>query len=167
MQIQDGLRLAVGELPRRDQAFLGFLGRFAAADQLDDVVEVFESFLEAEQDVLALFRFAQIELRPAPHDIHAVLDEELEQLNQAEFARLASDDREQDHPERLLHLRVLEEIIEDELRFLAALDLDDDAHSFAGRFIAHIRDAIDLLGLHQFGDALDQLRLVHLVRDLE
>src|SRR2546426_5211833 len=50
-------------------------------------------------------------------------------------------------------------------RFFTALQLDDDAHAFARGFIAHIGDAFELLGLRQFGDALDQPRLVHLVRN--
>ena len=80
----------------------------------------------------------------------------LMQRNQAQFARLAAHDRQQDHAERFLHLRVLEKIVENELRFFAALEFDDDAHAFAGGFVAHVGDAFDLLGLHQFGDALDQ-----------
>ena len=38
--------------------------------------------------------------------------------DQAQLARLAGDDGQQDHAERFLHLRVLEKIIEDELRLL-------------------------------------------------
>ena len=76
-----------------------------------------------------------------------------------------ADDGQQDHAEGFLHLGVLEEIVEDELRFLAALQLDDDAHAFAGGFVAHVGDAFDLFGLHEFGDALDQLGFVDLVRD--
>ena len=58
---------------------------------------------------------------------------------------------------------MLEEVVEDDLRFFAALDFDDDAHAVAVGFVAHVGDAFDLLVLHQFGDALDQARLVHLV----
>ena len=86
--------------------------------------------------------------------------------NQAEFARLSGDDGEQDHAEGFLHLGVLEEIVQDELGFLAALEFHDDAHAFAGRFVAHVGDAFDFLGLHELGDALDELGLVHLVGNL-
>ena len=85
-----------------------------------------------------------------------MIEEQLDHRNQAQFARLAGDDGQQDHAERFLHLRLLEKIVEDELRFLAALDFDDDAHAFARRFVANVGDAFDLFGLHQFGDALDQ-----------
>src|SRR5208282_5458894 len=40
-----------------------------------------------------------------------------------------------------------------------------DAHAFAGRFVADVRDAFDLFGLHQFGNAFNQLGLVDLVRN--
>ncbi len=84
-----------------------------------------------------------------------MLDEQLDHRDQAQLARLPADDGEQDHPERFLHLRELEKIVEDELRFLAALQLDDDAHAFARGFIAHAGNAFEFFDLHQFGNALD------------
>ena len=90
----------------------------------------------------------------------------LQQLQQAELARLAADDREQDHAERFLHLRVFVEMVEDELRLFVALHLDHDAHAFAIAFVANIGNAFDLLVLDQLGDVLDQTRLVHLIRQL-
>ena len=59
----------------------------------------------------------------------------------------------------------LNKIVEDELGFFAALELDDDAHAFAGRFVAHIGDAFEFFGLHQLGDALDEAGFVDLVGD--
>src|ERR1035437_4022741 len=166
LQIEDGLRLAFAEFPGLHQTFARFPRGFAAADQLDDVVQVFERFLEAEQDMLALFGLAQVELRAPAHDFDAVLNEQLQQRQQAQFARLSIYNREQDHPERFLHLRELEEVVQNNLRFSAALHFDDDAHAFAVGFVAHVGDAFDLLVLHQLGDALDQARLVDLVRYL-
>jgi hypothetical protein len=60
-----------------------------------------------------------------------VLDKELDQRNEAEFARLAADDGEQDHAEGFLHLGMLEKIVQDELGFLAAFQFDDDAHALS------------------------------------
>ena len=180
LQIQNCLRLAVGEsggcaaacvlvwLMRPanvhgHQCFFGFLGRFAAANELDDFVEMIESDLEADQDVLALFGFAQIVLRSAAHHFDAVLDEKLDQLDQSELARLARDDGEQDHAERFLHLRLLEEMIQDELRLFVALHFDDDAHAVAIGFVANVADALNFLVLHQIGDVSDKPRFVHLI----
>ena len=48
----------------------------------------------------------------------------------------------------------------------AALQLDDDAHAVLVGLVAQLRDALDQLAAHQVGDALEQPRLVHLVRQL-
>src|SRR6266853_96865 len=165
LQIENGLRLAFGELPGLHQSFARVIGRLAAADQLDDVVQMFESFPEAEQDVLALFGLAQLELRAPPYDFDAVFDEQFQQRQQTQLARLPVHNREQDHPERFLHLRELEEVVQNNFRFFTALHFDDDAHAFAVGFIAHVGDAFDLFRLHQLGDALDQARLVDLIRN--
>ncbi len=99
------------------------------------------------------------------YHFHAVFDEELDHRDQAQLARLAGDDGEQDHAEGFLHLGMLEEIVENELGLFAALQFDDDAHAFAGGFVAHVGDAFDFLGLDKFGDAFDEARLVDLIRD--
>src|SRR4029077_10425228 len=68
--------------------------------------------------------------------------------------------------ETVLELRVLVEVVEYDLRRLAALDVDDDAHAFAVGLVAHVADAVDALLAHELGDLLDHTRLVDLVRDL-
>ena len=45
------------------------------------------AMLIAEQDVLALLRLAQLVLRAAPHHVDAVLDEEVQQVEQAQLGR--------------------------------------------------------------------------------
>ncbi len=104
-----------------EQVFLGFGAAAAATDDAYNVVEVVEGDLVADQDVLALFGFAQLEDGAAANHFHAVFDEQLDHRNQAEFARLACDDGEQDHAEGFLHLGVLEQIVENELGLFAAL----------------------------------------------
>ena len=68
-------------------------------------------------------------------------------------------------PKLDLQLRVLVEVVEDDLRHLAALQLDDDAHAVAIGLVAQVGDAFDRLLAHQIGDPLDQLRLVDLIRE--
>src|SRR5260221_7096423 len=113
--------------------------------------------------MFALAGFAQLVDRAAPHDFDAMLDEQLDERDKAELAWLTADDGQQDHAEGFLHLRVLEKVVEDQLRFFAALDFDDDAHAFARGFVAHVPDAVDFFVLHQFGDALDELGFVDLI----
>ena len=44
-----------------------------------------------------------------------------------------------------------------------ALQVDDDAHAVAIRFVTQVGNSLDLLGAHHFGDALEELGLVQLV----
>ncbi len=100
------------------------------------------------------------------NDLATEVDEVLDHLQQAEHPRPRIDDAEHDDAERLLQLRVLVEVVEDDLFDLAALQLDDHAHAVAIGLVAKIRDAFDRLVAHEIGDALQQLRLVDLVGDL-
>ena len=49
-------------------------------------------------------------------------------------------------------------------RFFVALHFDDDAHSVAVAFVANIGDAFDFLVVDELGDVLDEIFLVHLIR---
>ncbi len=85
---------------------------------------------------------------------------------QAQLARLSGDDGQQDHAERFLHLGVLEEVLENNLRLFVALHFDDDAHAVAVAFVANVGDAFDLFVLDQVGDVFDQARFVDLIGEL-
>ncbi len=87
-------------------------------------------------------------------------------VHQAQLARLPVDDRQHDHAEIHLKLRVLVQIVQNHFGLLAALQLEDDAHAVAIALVANFRDAFDLLLVHQPGRCLDQPGLVHLVRNL-
>ena len=69
-------------------------------------------------------------------------------------------------PKLDLQRRVLVEVVQHDLRHLAALQLDDDPHAVAVGFVAQVGDALDRLLAHQVGDPLDQLRLVDLIGNL-
>ena len=55
----------------------------------------------------------------------------------------AVDHGQEDHAERFLHRGVLEELVEHDLRFGAALQFDHDAHAVAVAFVADVADAVD------------------------
>src|SRR4051794_32056372 len=101
-------------------------------------------------------RFAEIELSSAANDLAAKFDEMLEDLLEVENLRLAVDDRDVDDAERRLHRRQLVEFVEDDLRDRVAFQLDDDAHSFAVRFVADLGDAVKALFVDELGDLFDQ-----------
>ena len=127
-----------------------------------------ERDLVAEQDVLALPRLAQQVGGAAAHHIDAMIDEVADGIRQRQLPRLAVDHREEDHGEALLHLRVLVELVQHDLRFGAALQPDHDAHAVAVALVAELiaRDVGDHAVVHQVGDALDELHLVYLVGNL-
>ena len=146
-----------------DQIFAGVGAVRAGANDGDDVVEVIERREIAFEDVLAVFRFLQQVSGAAADDVDAVLDEVFDGLDQAHFAGLSVDHRQQDHGETFLHLGVLEELVEHDLGLGAALEFDDDAHAVAIAFVANVGDVFDVLVVDQLGDAFDQDRLVHLI----
>ena len=148
-----------------DQVLAGIRAIGTATNDRDHVVEVIERDPVAFQNVLAVFRLLQQERRTPAHHVNAVIDEVLDRLHQAHLLRLVVDDGQEDHAEARLHVRVLVELVEHDLRFRAALQFDHDAHAVAIGFVAHVADVVDDLVVHQFGDALDQRRLVHLVRN--
>src|ERR1700689_2444882 len=185
LQLEDGVGLAGGERLFRielgraaggvnvdflaaeveHQIFAGVGAVGAAANDGDDVVEMIEGGQVAFENVLAVFRLLQQVGGAAADHVDAVLDEILDGLNQAQLAGLSVDDRQQNHRKTLLHLGVLEELVQNDLWFCSALQLDDDAHAVAVGFVANVGDVFDLFVVHQRRDALDQIRLVHLVRN--
>src|SRR5712664_4458588 len=75
-----------------EQVFLGIYAAGRTADNANHVVEMVQGDLIAEQNVFALFRFLQLENRPAPDYVDAVLDEHFDHRDQAQFARLSAND---------------------------------------------------------------------------
>ena len=115
--------------------------------------------------MFALARLAQFVLGAAADHFHAVVDEKLDHVHQAQLARLAVDDGEHDDAETDLQLRVLIEVVEHHLGLFAALQLHHDAHAVAVAMVHHVGDAFDALLIDHGGDLFQQLRLIHLVRD--
>ena len=58
------------------------------------------------------------------------------------------------------------ELVQHDVGIGVALQFDDEAHAVAVALVAHVGDALDELLADAFGDALLQLRLVHLIRHL-
>ena len=58
---------------------------------------------------------------------------------------------------------MLEQLIQDDLRFAAALEFDHDAHAVAIAFIADIAYVVDNLVIDELGHALDQTLLAYLI----
>ncbi len=158
--------LLAGEVLEEIFAGVGAAGRLA--DDLDDVVEVVEGDLVAEEDVLAVAGLAEEEGGAAADDFGAVIEEGADGGVEREFLGLAVVDGQEDHAEGLLHLGVLVELVEDDLVLGSALEADDDAHAVAVGLVAEFvaGDVGDDAFVDELGDALDELGLVDLVGDL-
>ena len=121
---------------------------------------------QAFEDVRPRLRPPELVARPARHHLELVGDVVPQGLPVGERPRHAVDERNQVHPETLLHLGVLVEVVEDDLGYGLALQFDHDAHAVAVRLVAQIGDVLQLAVLDQLGDLLEQIALVDLVRDL-
>ena len=166
LQVEDGLGLDFAQRELRHQAAAGFRGVLRRADQLDDRIQIIQGNLVTEQEVFPLTSFPQVVLGAAADHVRAVVIKDFEGFGQSQHARLPDVDRQQDHPEARLHLGLLVEIVQDHFGLLAALQLENDAHSVAVALVADVGDAFDLLVLDQLGGPLDQPRLVDLIRNL-
>ena len=144
----------------------GLLRVVGRPDELDDLVDVVDGDLQTFEDVLPVARLGEVELAPAYDDPQPVSDEVLQHLAQRHDLRLAVDERQQDGAERRLHLRVLVQAVQHDVRHRVALELDHDAHAVAVGLVAHVADLGELLVAHQPRDLLDEARLVHHERDL-
>ena len=107
---------------------------------------------------------AQVVNRAARDDLAAVAQECSSISLSDEQLRLAVDERHHVDAEHGLERRLREEVVEHHFGDFAALELDDDAHAVLVGLVAQVGDAVDFLVARQLGDALDQPRLVHLVR---
>src|SRR3569833_2307971 len=164
LHVQDGLRLDLVDLQELHQAGLRLGRRRRPADQRDDLVDAVEGLEEAAQDVGALLGLAQQEARAADDDVDLVVDPVPDELGQAERARHALDQREHVRAEGLLQLRVLVEVVEDDLGDRVALEHDDEPLArTAGGFVADVGDPGDLPFLDLFRDLQREVVRVDLV----
>jgi hypothetical protein len=149
-----------------EQALPGDRRGLGRLDQLDDLVDVGQRHRQAFEDVAAFARLAQIEHGAPRHHFAAVTQEGVEHFPQVEQARLAIDQRHHVHAEGVLHLRLLVQVVEDDVGVLAALELNVDPHARLVGFVTQVSNALDLLVAHQLADLDQQVGLVHLVRQL-
>jgi len=88
------------------------------------------------------------------------------QLAQVAQLGAAVDQRHHVDAEGVLQLRLLVQVVEHHLGHFAALELDHHPHARFVALVLDVADALELLLVDEFGDALEQRLLVHLVRDL-
>ena len=127
-----------------------------------------EGDLVAEEEVLAVAGLGEEEGGAAADDVAAMVEEGADGGVERELLGLAVMDGQEDHGERLLHLGVLVELVEDDLVLGTALEADVDAHAVTVGLVAELVacDVGDDALVDELGDALHELGLVDLVGDL-
>ena len=98
---------------------------------------------------------AQLELRAAGDDLALEGQVVRDELEQRERARDAVDEGDRVVAERALERRVLEELVQRDLRNGVALELDLDPHPGAVAVVGDVRDLGDHLLVDEVGDLLD------------
>src|SRR5262245_47622445 len=116
--------------------------------------------LQAFEYMEALFRLAQVVGGAPRHHFFTVIQESFKRLFEIEYPWAAVGNGEHVDAERFLQRGVLIELIENDVSYRIAFELDNDTHPFAVRFIAKIRDSINFLLLYQTGNLLDDPILV-------
>ena len=158
LQVEDVGGLRVGEVEDVHQPGLGDRGVLGGADDLDDLVDVQDRDEQTLDEVQPLLALAQAVGAAAAHHVEAEVDVDPQEVLQAEGAWLAVDERDVVDAEVLLHRRHLEELLQHRLRVETALDLDDQLQAvLAVGQVLDVADALELLGLDQILDLLDDL----------
>src|SRR5581483_6844584 len=168
-QLEDRRRLAFAQIELLHQAVARGLRVGRAADQGNDRVEIVERDQVALEDVDLALETAQLVLAAARDDLALEVEVVREQLEQRQRLRHAVDERDGVHTERRLQRRVLEQLVERDLRNRIALQLDLDAHAGAVRVILQVGDLGEHLLVDELGDLRDDARvaaLLHAVRKL-
>ena len=138
---------AIRAVPR-----LGAVGR--RPDGRDDGVEHVDGPQEALDDVCPVARLLQAELRAAPDHLNLVVDVVRQRLGQVQRARHSVDQGEYVHAEARLERRLLEQVVEHDVRVGVALELDDQARLLVGRRVAQLADAVEVARSDELGDLL-------------
>ena len=114
--------------------------------------------------------FFEVEARAALDNVLLEADILIEDLAQGQHARLqlaarTRHERDVDHRNGILELRIGEQLVEDDLRVGIAANIHDNLHTLARGMVLNVRDAVDALILDEICHGLDQTRLVYHVRD--
>ena len=163
------MRLELAEPEALHQPRPRLVGVVGRADELDDLVEVVERDEVALEDVRTGERLAQLELRAPRDDLALEVEVVADELEERQRPRDAVDERDGVVAERRLQRRVLEELVQRDLRHGLALQLDLDPHARLVRVVLEIGDLRDHLLADEVGDLRDHAAvsaLLHAVREL-
>ena len=165
LHVEDGLGLNLAQAELRHQSIPGRPRIGRAADERNHSIEVIEGGPEPLEQVPPGLRLPQLELGAPADDLSPELHKGVDQLDERQHLRPAADNGQHDDAEAALQRRVLVEVVEDDVADFASLQIDDDAQAVAIGLVANVRDALERFLPDEVRDALDEPRLVDLVRE--
>ena len=112
------------------------------------------------------FSFFQIIPGPPDNDLFAVKNKILKDFFYGKKLRLVVHNRKKDNSEAVLQLCVFVQLIDNHACDLIFFQPECNPHPFPIRFVPYIPDPLEPLVSHQFGNFLDNPRLVYLIRKL-
>ena len=145
--VEDVVRLDLGEPERLAPSSASRAGAavLRRADRLHDRVDHVERLHETFDDVQPRFGLLAAGTGVRRRDDHDLMIEPvLQRLLQRDRARHAVDERHHVHRERRLRGRVLEQVVQHDLRVRVGAQLDDEAGLALPRLVADVADAVDL-----------------------
>ena len=114
----------------------------------------------------SLTRLTEQEQCPACNNLTSVTNERLNDFLEVEHLGLSVDERHHIDANDRLQLRLCVQVIQYNIANFTSAQLDNNPQSVFVGFIAKLGNALDLLLFNQLGNALEQTRLVQLVRNL-
>ena len=164
---QNGLRLRVGKAEALGQAGRRLFVGLAAANNLDNFVDVIKSDEQAFENMGALFSLAQFILGTARDDVFLMKNVVMQHFLQRKRTRHAIDQGQHNDAPTDLQLGVLVELIEHDLGNRVLLELDDNVdRRIAVGAVVHIRNLGQLLIANELAKLLHEVRTIHLIRNL-
>ena len=130
-----------------------------------DIVDDVNCFQQSLQDVGALESLVKFEFGSPYHHLVAKIHEVGNYFLEGKRTRTAFNERHVVDGETRLERSVFEEGVKNHVGVGALLYAENDAHAFAGGFVIHVGNALDLLVFDHLRNALQHLLLVDHVRD--
>ena len=162
--VEDGVGLQLGEREGLDQLGLGML---LVADDADHLVQIEVGDHQAVEDVQPGFDLGQAVAGSTDQHLAAVVEEGDQGLLEVHHpGRAAGIQDVEVHAEAGLEVGELEQALHQDVGLdVAALGLEHQTDVFRG-LVAHVAQQRGLLVVDQLGQLLDQIGLLHLIRDL-
>ena len=164
--IHNCLRLHIVQTEAFCQTVFRFLYRRRGADDTYHLINMINGNQKTLDNVITLLCLVQIILCSSGDHVLLMLQVVGQHVLKTKDLRLSVDQRQHNDTEGILHLRMLEQLIQNNIRIDIMPKLNDNPHSVAVRLIPKIRNAFDLLILDKIRNVLNQICLIDKIRKL-